>query len=129
MRRVDRRTNALQTNRPTDRTTDTASYRGALSHLKMVTLNILLFRNCQFDVFLRLFDPIFLLFKVNILTKYPLPHSTIVLASPHCLTRPLRWCFLTASLPHPTIVLALPPNASVIACVNKESLIGIRLPF
>ena len=30
MRRVDRRTNALQTNRPTD----TASYRGALAHLK-----------------------------------------------------------------------------------------------
>ena len=30
MRRVDRRTNALQTDRPTD----TASYRGALSHLK-----------------------------------------------------------------------------------------------
>ena len=29
MRRVDRRTNALQT----DRQTDTASYRGALSHL------------------------------------------------------------------------------------------------
>ena len=30
MRRVDRRTNAL----PTDRPTDTASHRGALSHLK-----------------------------------------------------------------------------------------------
>ena len=34
MRRVDRRTNALQTDQPTDRPTDTASYRGALSHLK-----------------------------------------------------------------------------------------------
>ena len=34
MRRVDRRTNALQTDRPTDQPTDTASYRGALSHLK-----------------------------------------------------------------------------------------------
>ena len=34
MRRVDRRTNALPTNRQTDRPTDTASYRGALSHLK-----------------------------------------------------------------------------------------------
>ena len=37
VRRVDRRTNALphrQTDQPTDRSTDTASYRGALSHLK-----------------------------------------------------------------------------------------------
>ena len=34
MRRVDRRTNALQTDRPTGQPTDTASYRGALSHLK-----------------------------------------------------------------------------------------------
>ena len=33
VRRVDRRTNALS-NRPTDRPTDTASYGGALSHLK-----------------------------------------------------------------------------------------------
>ena len=33
MRRVDRRTNALP-DRPTDQPTDTASYRGALSHLK-----------------------------------------------------------------------------------------------
>ena len=31
---MDRRTNALQTNRQTDQPTDTASYRGALSHLK-----------------------------------------------------------------------------------------------
>ena len=42
MRRVDRRMNALQTNRPTDRPTDqptdTASYRGALSHLKTIQL-------------------------------------------------------------------------------------------
>ena len=37
MRRVDRRTNALP-DRPTDRLTDTASYRGALSHLKMKIL-------------------------------------------------------------------------------------------
>ena len=35
MRRVDRRTNALQTDRQTDQPTDRASYRGALSHLKM----------------------------------------------------------------------------------------------
>ena len=35
MRRVDRRTNALP-HRQTDRPTDTASYRGALSHLKRV---------------------------------------------------------------------------------------------
>ena len=35
VRRVDRRTNALQTNQQTDQPTDTASYRGALSHLKM----------------------------------------------------------------------------------------------
>ena len=38
MRRVDRRTNALPTDRPTDRLTnqptDTACYTGALSHLK-----------------------------------------------------------------------------------------------
>ena len=34
VRRVDRQTNALQTNRQTDRPTDRASYRGALSHLK-----------------------------------------------------------------------------------------------
>ena len=33
MRRVDRRTNALP-DQPTNRPTDTASYRGALSHLK-----------------------------------------------------------------------------------------------
>ena len=32
---MDRRTNALQTDRPTDRPTDRASYRGALSHLKI----------------------------------------------------------------------------------------------
>ena len=30
VRRVDRQTNALQTNRPTDQQTDRASYRGAL---------------------------------------------------------------------------------------------------
>ena len=35
MRRVDRRTNALQTDQPTDRPTDRASYRGALSHLRI----------------------------------------------------------------------------------------------
>ena len=38
MRRVDRRTNALpdrQTDQQTDRPTGTASYRGALSHLKI----------------------------------------------------------------------------------------------
>ena len=35
MRRVDRRTNALQT----DQRTDTASYRGALSHLKRLTMH------------------------------------------------------------------------------------------
>ena len=38
VRRVDRRTNALpdrQTDRQTNRSTDTASYRGALSHLKI----------------------------------------------------------------------------------------------
>ena len=35
MRRVDRRTNALPTDRPTNQPTDTASYRGALSHLKI----------------------------------------------------------------------------------------------
>ena len=34
MRRVDRRTNALP-DQPTDQPTDTASYRGALSHLKI----------------------------------------------------------------------------------------------
>ena len=34
MRRVDRRTNASQTDRQTDQPMDTASYRGALSHLK-----------------------------------------------------------------------------------------------
>ena len=38
MRHMDRRTNALQTNRPTNQLTnqptDTASYRGALAHLK-----------------------------------------------------------------------------------------------
>ena len=37
VRRVDRRTNALpdqQTNQLTNRPMDTASYRGALSHLK-----------------------------------------------------------------------------------------------
>ena len=36
MRRVDRQMNALQTDRPTD----TASYRGALSHLKRKGLSI-----------------------------------------------------------------------------------------
>ena len=35
VRRVDCRTNALPTNQPT---TDTASYRGALSHLKTAQL-------------------------------------------------------------------------------------------
>ena len=35
VRRVDRRTNALPTDRQTDRQTDKASYRGALSHLKI----------------------------------------------------------------------------------------------
>ena len=35
MRLVDRRTNALLTHQLTNRPTDTASYRGALSHLKM----------------------------------------------------------------------------------------------
>ena len=34
MRRVDCQTNALPTDQPTDQPTDTASYRGALSHLK-----------------------------------------------------------------------------------------------
>ena len=34
MQRVDCRTNALQTNQPTNQPMDTASYRGALSHLK-----------------------------------------------------------------------------------------------
>ena len=34
MRRLDHQTNALSTNRPTDRPTDTVSYRGALVHLK-----------------------------------------------------------------------------------------------
>ena len=37
---VDRRTNALQTNRPTDRPTDTASFRGALSHLKSFDIGV-----------------------------------------------------------------------------------------
>jgi len=36
VRRVDRQTNALPTNLPSDRPTDTASYRGALAHLKSV---------------------------------------------------------------------------------------------
>ena len=36
MRRVDRRTNALP-DRPTNQPTDTARYRGALSHLKTKT--------------------------------------------------------------------------------------------
>ena len=35
VRCVDRRTNALQTDQPTNQPTETASYRGALSHLKM----------------------------------------------------------------------------------------------
>ena len=35
MCRVDRRTNALQTNQRTNQQTDTASYRGALAHLKI----------------------------------------------------------------------------------------------
>ena len=34
MRRVDRRMNVLLTNQPTNQPTDTASFRGALSHLK-----------------------------------------------------------------------------------------------
>ena len=34
LRRVDRRTYTLLTDRPTNQPTDTASYRGALSHLK-----------------------------------------------------------------------------------------------
>ena len=34
VRREDRRPNALPTDRPTNQPMDTASYRGALSHLK-----------------------------------------------------------------------------------------------
>ena len=40
VRRVDRRTNALPTDQQTDGRTDTASYRGALAHLKTVCINI-----------------------------------------------------------------------------------------
>ena len=43
MRRVDRRTNALPTDRQTDRPTDTASYRGALAHLKNIFTDDILF--------------------------------------------------------------------------------------
>ena len=53
MRRVDRRTNALPTVRQTDRPTDTASYRGALSHLKMFSLLNSRERNNGLDFVLR----------------------------------------------------------------------------
>ena len=52
MRRVDRRTNALQTDQPTNRPTDTASYRGALSHLKTSVI-LIVFRNWNIIGYLR----------------------------------------------------------------------------
>ena len=55
MRRVDRRTNALP-DRPTNRPTDTASYRGALSHLK-IKERVGLPESGRFSVQLNLFIP------------------------------------------------------------------------
>ena len=45
MRRVDRQTNALParpTDQPTNQPTDTASYRGALSHLKHIAKSLII---------------------------------------------------------------------------------------
>ena len=63
MRRVDRRTIASPTDRPADQPTDTASYRGALSHLQSEIGSILAAEVQTFGYSFSILSPLFLLYR------------------------------------------------------------------